>query len=521
MTVRDLAQAQAGHVQATATICIIGAGMAGLTLAHSLALKGLNVLLLESGSERTSAEADSLNEVDNVNGRWTGATRSRCRGIGGTSRLWGGRTIPIALAEAGPRPHIDSDAWPLSLADLEPYSSPIEKLLGLDNTSYEADLFDERGASDPDFATRWAKWPAFANCNLNTRLHKQVIANPRVTIWTNATVTGFVFTAEIGRLKSVTASHTSGSRITVDARHFVVAAGTVESTRLMLWMQRHDGHSLGRAPVLGRYFQDHINLKAAKIVRHGLRQSNELLGYRFVKSVRRSLHIELSPQAQAENRVGSAFAYISMDLEGSALGRAKKLARGIQNGNIDVSDLVDLSAHTGLVVRSLFWRYMRQRLYVPPSVDFNLEICAEQAPHWDNAITLSDQTDRYGVPLARINWAPTPEDERTLRVSVERIKAFWHRKGWDRHASLAWLPAIHDGQGSLSAAAVDYFHPSGTIRMGSDPYKSMVSGDLASHHIPNLSVLSAAVFPRAGSANPTFTLMRMALRLGDHLGKYQ
>lgn len=274
------------------------------------------------------------------------------------------------------------------------------------------------------------------------------------------------------------------------------------------------------APVLGRYFQDHINLKAAKIVRHGLRQSNELLGYRFVNSIRRSLHIELSQQAQAENRVGSAFAYISMDLEGSALGRAKKLARGIQNGNIDVADFVDLSAHTGLVARSLFWRYVRRRLYVPPSVDINLEICAEQAPHWDNAITLSNQTDRYGVPLLRIDWAPMPEDERTLQVSVERIKAFWHRKGWDRYASLAWLPPIHGAEGSLSAAAVDYYHPSGTIRMGNDPDQSMVSGNLTSHHIANLSVLSAAAFPRAGSANPTFTLMRLALRLGDHLGKH-
>ena len=517
MTVRDLAKAQADHFDASATVCIIGAGMAGLTLAHGLALKGVNVLLLESGGERADAEAESLNEIDNVNNRWTGATRSRCRGIGGTSRLWGGRSIPIATTEAGPRPHLNSDGWPMSLEELSPYTPQVEKLFELDSSSYEADLFAYEGEADPDFNIRWAKWPAFAKCNLAATLHTQVIANPGVTIWTNATVTGFDFDAGDGRLTSVTASHQSGSRIKVSARRFVIAAGTVETTRLMLWMQRQPGHGLGRASQLGRYFQDHINLRAAKIERHRLRESNELLGYRFVKSTRRSIHLELSPQTQARNRVGSAFAYISMDLEGSALGQAKQIARGIQNGNIDANDLIGLSKHGGLVARSLFWRYIRRRLYVPPSVDLNLEICAEQAPHWDNAITLSDRTDRYGVPLARVTWEPKLDDERTLRVAVDRIKAFWERQGWERYASLAWLPPVSTNAGSLSAASVDYYHPSGTTPMGTDVQRSMVSADLTSHHIANLSVLSASVFPRAGSANPTFTLMRLALRLAAHL----
>ncbi|WP_280137171.1 GMC oxidoreductase [Devosia sp. Leaf64] len=497
-------------------MCIIGAGMAGLTLAHSLALKGIRVLLLESGDTVVDGEAEILNRIDNVNGRWTGALRSRCRGIGGTSRRWGGRTIPIALEEARARPHLDSEGWPFPISELDRYTAEIETLLLLDHSSYEADLYGQTDI-DPDFRIRWAKWPAFSNLNLAKRLHRQVISNRHVTIWSNATVTGFAFAAADGRLDKVTARHCSGREITVRAQRFVIAAGAVESTRLLLWMQRQPGQGLLGSKALGRYFQDHLNLKSAKVVRHHVGESNKLLGYRFANSVRRSLHLELSPQTQAECGVASAFAYVSMDMDGSALGSIKKIARNLQQGQMDTTELLALSGHSSLIFQSLVWRYMRKRLLVPASVDFNVEICAEQAPHWDNAITLSKDKDRHGIPLASIDWEPKAEDEKTLRVSVERLAQFWSRSGWDKVASLAFLPSITDSCSRLVDTSIDYYHPSGTTRMGWDKASSTVSGDLTCHDVSNLSVLSASVFPRAGSANPTFTLMRMAHRLGDYL----
>jgi choline dehydrogenase-like flavoprotein len=206
-----------------------------------------------------------------------------------------------------------------------------------------------------------------------------------------------------------------------------------------------------------------------------------------------------------------------MDLEGSALGSVKKIARNVQHGRVDAAALLALSRHGGLLAQSLIWRYLRQRLYVPASVDFNVEICAEQAPHWDNAITLSEHRDSLGIPLARIDWEPKAADEMTLRVGMERLAKFWTRSGWDRVAGLTFLLSVTNPSTRLIDASVDYYHPSGTTRMGIDGSLSTVSGNLTSHHIKNLSILSASVFPRAGSANPTFTLMRMALRLSDHL----
>jgi choline dehydrogenase-like flavoprotein len=42
-----------------------------------------------------------------------------------------------------------------------------------------------------------------------------------------------------------------------------------------------------------------------------------------------------------------------------------------------------------------------------------------------------------------------------------------------------------------------------------------VDPQLRVHGIPNVSIASGAVFPTSGSANPTFTIMQLALRAAD------
>ena len=74
-------------------VVIVGGGAAGLTLAHALSGKGLSILVLEAGGEKRTSEAQ-----DFYRGEVTdplvhpGIDRYRERAIGGTSRIWGGRT---------------------------------------------------------------------------------------------------------------------------------------------------------------------------------------------------------------------------------------------------------------------------------------------------------------------------------------------------------------------------------------------------------------------------------------------
>jgi choline dehydrogenase-like flavoprotein len=121
------------------------------------------------------------------------------------------------------------------------------------------------------------------------------------------------------------------------------------------------------------------------------------------------------------------------------------------------------------------------------------------------------------MPMAKLDWRPRPADERTFRAALARVRRYWQRNGFDAQCPVAWQSFCDDPAAALVDHAEDYRHPSGTTRMGTDPAASVVGPDLNCHDVANLSVASASVFPAAGSANPTLTIMALALRLGDRL----
>jgi choline dehydrogenase-like flavoprotein len=57
----------------------------------------------------------------------------------------------------------------------------------------------------------------------------------------------------------------------------------------------------------------------------------------------------------------------------------------------------------------------------------------------------------------------------------------------------------------------------GTTRLGSQPRTSVVDRDCAVHGVAGLFVAGSSVFPTGGSANPTLTIVALAIRLADHL----
>jgi choline dehydrogenase-like flavoprotein len=60
-------------------------------------------------------------------------------------------------------------------------------------------------------------------------------------------------------------------------------------------------------------------------------------------------------------------------------------------------------------------------------------------------------------------------------------------------------------------------HTLGTTRMGATITTSVVDGDCRVHGYANLFVAGSSVFPSGGYANPTITIVALALRLADHL----
>ena len=53
--------------------------------------------------------------------------------------------------------------------------------------------------------------------------------------------------------------------------------------------------------------------------------------------------------------------------------------------------------------------------------------------------------------------------------------------------------------------------------MSADPAEGVVNPDCRVHGVGNLFVSSASVFPTGSHANPTLTVVALAVRLADHL----
>jgi choline dehydrogenase-like flavoprotein len=130
----------------------------------------------------------------------------------------------------------------------------------------------------------------------------------------------------------------------------------------------------------------------------------------------------------------------------------------------------------------------------------------EQAPHLENRVFLSDRRDSLGQPRAALHWRWRAEDERN-RVKIRGIFA--------RELERAGAGRLEPGE-DIPLDPVIHHH-AGTTRMHPDPGEGVVDGSLRVHRIENLFVAGSSVFPTAGVANPTLTVVALSLRLADHL----
>ncbi|HXI88019.1 MAG TPA: GMC family oxidoreductase, partial [Parvularculaceae bacterium] len=71
-------------------------------------------------------------------------------------------------------------------------------------------------------------------------------------------------------------------------------------------------------------------------------------------------------------------------------------------------------------------------------------------------------------------------------------------------------------EGAVPALGM-HCHHMGTTRMSATPKYGVVDGDCKVHGIENLYIGGSSVYPTGGGCNPTFTIVCLSLRLGDHL----
>ncbi|PMS15314.1 choline dehydrogenase [Trinickia dabaoshanensis] len=130
-----------------------------------------------------------------------------------------------------------------------------------------------------------------------------------------------------------------------------------------------------------------------------------------------------------------------------------------------------------------------------------LKIVGETLPQEMNRVTLADEKDQYGLPVARVTYSLCDNDRRLVEHALDHMSTVLEAAGGKE----IWRQED------------DTAHLGGTARMGDDPRTSVVDADCRSWDIPNLWVCDGSVFPTVGGANPSLTIQAIACRTADRI----
>jgi choline dehydrogenase-like flavoprotein len=124
----------------------------------------------------------------------------------------------------------------------------------------------------------------------------------------------------------------------------------------------------------------------------------------------------------------------------------------------------------------------------------------EFLPQAGNRVTLDQETDRYGLPVARFSYSQCDNDTQLVKAAQQVMEDILHAAG------------------AAEAITIQRFaHLVGGARMAADERHGVVDGNCRSFAVPNLYITDGSVLPTQGSANPALTIMALAARTADQM----
>jgi choline dehydrogenase-like flavoprotein len=529
-------------------VCVIGGGAAGISLALALSGKGLSVILLESGQLGEHAPTQALYAGEVCDERLhSPPDRYRQRRMGGSTTIWGGRCMPFDYLDFDTRSQVPDSGWPISFDDLRPYYPEANALAEAGRFSYDAD--DALGPAAPPmiqgFDSSVVRSDSLERFSCPTDFGKRYARRLRVAtdlqVLLGANCTGVRLDPATREVRELAVATLAGRRFRVAPRAAVLAAGGLETARLLLASRDVCPAGIGNEhDVVGRYYMCHIAGNVGTLTLHGDARAVRH-GYEVTPEgvyCRRRLAIAAGEQHRHGLANGVARLHFpritdprhrSGVLSGLFLARrfiSYEYARRLNDGtpptaelyarhllNV-VSDPIDTCAFLAHWVtrRTLAERKFPSVILRNRTNRFSLEIHAEHMPRADSRVTLAGKADGLGMPQLRIDWRYGRNDIESVQRTLDVMAQEFERSGAGH---------LHYEADTLEEDLMRYGayggHHIGTARMGTDARTSVVNADCRVHSVGNLFVAGSAVFPTSSQANPTLTLIALSLRLGEHL----
>lgn len=510
----------------TADVAIIGSGAAGQAAARRLLRSGHSVVLIESGGPDYDAASADLNRGEIVGQDYYPLEHSRLRFFGGTTAIWGGRCSELDPMDFERRDWVPHSGWPFRADDIRSYVREARALLGVGGV-VPSRLIPPAplGTLSPEELTvRWWSFdPAFDRFTLNRAADLE--ADPRCTLLLHATVREIMLAEDKASVERLDARTPDGRRLDIRARHYLLAAGGIENPRILLASNSVVRHGVGNAyDLVGRFFMEHPHGRGGRIVGKADWRWLSAFAKRRVGGV--EVSPALTPSEALQRREGllnGALTIAARQPEGGRHHLAKRAYLHVKHRTAPTRRGRTLWRATKQLVRGYtgftgpLHPWLARRL---GGLDLALVIRAEQAPNPDSRVMLSNQKDVAGMPRVRLDWRLSPIDVDSVSGLIGSLDREAQRLGLGRLEPASWLADpgkrwVNDEL--ISAHPIGGFHHMGTTRMASDPRRGVTDGWGRVHGLPNLHIAGSSLFPTAGWANPTLTLLALALRTADRI----
>jgi choline dehydrogenase-like flavoprotein len=531
-----------------ADICVVGTGPAGITLLKELSRTGLHIVALESGGQAFDPNAQALCDgatISQDNYPSGALMTSRRRQLGGTANLWDDeleagqgdelvRLVALDAIDFEKRPWVPHSGWPFGKSELERF---YDRALSLVGAARPDDADSPLTADHPELLAPEARLGTvlsrFASRTVFTRdLPEALASDEAISVYLNATLLELVLDDNAVNYARVAVTPEREFRVT--ARFFVLAAGGIENARVLLLSNGTHRAGLGNQhDLVGRFFMDHPAFRLGvltpsnrKVFRSaGLYDHHLLNGQRVMGKF--TFHEKTMRQEEMLN-ICVTLTPRGRDYESAA---TKVLKRIINSGSAaDAATLLrqelrTLTSHWDEVLAKFYHKLARTKLIYfenkggwsrvsKPERRFRryeLMSLSEQAPNPENRVTLADGLDRFGQRKAQLHWQWSDVDLRSIRRAQDIVKEELEQQG------LGEFVRQHELDESDRPSVASPHHHIGTTRMHIDPREGVVDANCQVHGVSNLYVTGSSVFPTGGFANPTLTIVALAIRLSYHL----
>lgn len=503
-------------------IAIIGAGAAGITMAQRFVAANRRVVLVESGGLDYEAETADFNHGSNVGEPYYDLEHARLRFFGGTTAIWGGRCAELDPIDFEKRPWVPHSGWPFDYETLKPWYAKARKLLDVDAPAERFNGFEGLDLNDLD-VSYWSFDRKFDRFGYEAS--RALIKDPNLTLLLHATVREIVPSENGREIAKLDVRGPSGKRVDVHAKTYILAAGGIENPRILLASKSVVQDGVGNQnDLVGRFFMEHPHARGGRVVTPD--------NWKLLKAFKRHKisDVEVAPVLRAadetQRRLGilnGAFTLAARPSEGgsdSALKRIYVHAKHNINPTKSGRSLWKVYRRAGRKFKAMTdpatpWLSIRSG-----KADLTIVVRAEQAPNPDSRVRLNGGTDILGVPRAELDWRLQQIDIDSVSKLVEALDSDLRSQRTGCAEKASWLQngaTQWNVDPLVSAHAIGGYHHLGTTRMATDAKHGVTDEYGRVHGIANLYVAGSSLFPTGGWANPTLTILALALRSSEKI----